>query len=112
MAAKKSDPVTVLRKLAMKHAGVVEALACAGTAAESAAFKTGKKTFLFARPKEMRFKLKDSVPEMTKLAAEDPERYESGLGGWCCVKLGAYGLPPVEQVERWVAESYRLIAGK
>ena len=96
----------------MKHPGVVEGLACAGTAAESAAYKTGKKTFLFARAKEMRFKLKESVPEMTELAAKDPERYESGIGGWCCVKLGDHGLPPVKQVERWVAESYRLLSAK
>jgi hypothetical protein len=103
----KTDPVKALRRLALKYADVEEGIACEGTAVEGPVFRAGKKSFLFVRDVEMRFRLQESIPEMTRLAAKEPKRYQAGAGGWCKVTFGEQGMPPMELVEKWVEESYR-----
>lgn len=103
----KTDPVKTLRRLALKHPEVEEGVACEGTAVEGPVFRTRKKSFLFVRDVEMRFRLQDSLAEMTRLAAKEPKRYQAGAGGWCKVTFGEQGLPPIDLMERWVEESYR-----
>ncbi len=92
----------------MRHPGVDEGIACKGTAAESSAFKVRNKTFLFARETQMMVKLDESLPEATRLAQEDPSHYRVG-SGWVTVKFGS--LPAREMLVRWIAESYRIMAG-
>jgi hypothetical protein len=106
-----NSPVAILQAIAFAHSDVEEGIACQGTAVESHAFKVRKKTFLFAREAEMMLKLAESLPDAQRLAAQDPARYKAGAGGWVTVKLGAAGLPKQDLLKRWIAESYRLMAG-
>ena len=105
------SPTQILRSLALRHTEVEEGIACKGTAVESSSFKVRKKTFLFARDVEMMVKLQESLSEAKRFASQDPSRYRVG-GGWVSVKFGAGALPPRELLTRWVAESYRLMAGQ
>jgi hypothetical protein len=100
-----------LREIASSHPGVVEDVACRGTALESSAYKVGKKSFLFLGPKDLRLKLAESLPSARKLAAKHPDRIRVGALGWVQVRVGSGEALPKEQLANWIAESYRLMAG-
>jgi hypothetical protein len=95
----------------MRCPGVEEAIACKGTAVESAVFKVRKKTFLFVNTVHARLKLRESLAEATGLAAKEPGLYDVGALGWIKVTLGAEPEPPLELFERWIDESRRLVGG-
>jgi hypothetical protein len=99
-----------LKKIALRHPAVEEAVACKGTAIESAAYKVRKKAFLFVGAAVARMKLGSSVAEAKKLAKKSPGSCEVGAGGWTAVHFGPQA-PPLGVLERWVDESYRLFAG-
>lgn len=103
--------VQALRRLATRFPDVEEGIACKGTAIESSAFKARKKTFLFLNASLARLKLRESLAEATQLASREPTLYGVGSLGWVAVKLDLDAAPPLELLERWVGESYRLIVG-
>jgi hypothetical protein len=102
-----------LREIAMRFPEVQEDVACKGTAVESAAFKAaGSKAFLFVGKTVARLKLERSLPESQKLASRHPESCQVGALGWVTVSLMPDASPKLDVLERWIDESYRLLAGK
>ncbi len=99
-----------LRTLAMKYPEAEEGVACKGTALECATFKTRNKTFLFVGGANLRVKLKESLAEAAKLAKAESGRYKVGANGWVEVKFSKDEPPPLDVLERWIGESYRLLA--
>jgi hypothetical protein len=99
-----------LKSIALRHPDVEEAIACKGTALESVAYKTKKKSFLFVGAKQARLKLDASLGEAQKIAKQTPGSCEVGAMGWAAVNLGP-DAPAVPVLERWIAESYGLAAG-
>jgi hypothetical protein len=83
--------------------GVVEGVACAGTALESRTYSVNKKNFLFVSEKLARLKLDASLSEANGLGCE------VGANGWVQISLDA--LPPTSVVRRWIAESHTLEGG-
>lgn len=104
------DITSALRRFASQYPAAEEGIACEGTALETSTYKAGKKAFVFLGANDMRLKLGESLTEAARLAAKEPERYKVGAHGWVWVALGA-GAPPLELLERWIDESYRLLAG-
>lgn len=115
MAAKQgsalSEIVKALRGKALQYPEAVESIACAGTALERGTIKARSKAFLFFRAADMMVKLGASLTDATALAAKAPERCKVGTRGWVTVTFGD-GAPPLPLLEKWVDESYRLIASK
>jgi len=107
--------IEALRKCALAHPDVEEGIACKGTALESSTFKARKKAFLFVQPKDggmkLRLKLDTLAPEAKKLAAKEPDRYGVGAKGWVAATFGPDEAPPKGLLERWIAESYRIVVG-
>jgi hypothetical protein len=87
-----------------------DGIACAGTALESITVKTKKKAFLFVRSTEARLKLAGSLTEAAKLAAQQPEHYAVGAGGWVLIKFEDPADHPLDVLKRWVKESHSLFA--
>ena len=106
---KKTRPSTMeaLWAAATRHPRVEAGVACAGTVVESRTAKVGGKAFLFLRPQDARFKLAASAAT----AARPRSGCKVGAGGWCHVVLGTADSPPLDVTERWIAESYGLMAG-
>ncbi len=103
-------PMQVLRRAALRHPGTEEGVACEGTPIESRTVKARNKAFLFLTIGHARFKLRESLPEATKLAQTRPDRIQVGSGGWVKASLSADGSTPLDVLERWIGESYRLMA--
>jgi hypothetical protein len=99
----------VLKKIALGHPEVEEAIACKGTPIESAAYKVCKKSFLFVGAALARLKLDASLGEAKKLAKAKPGSCDVGKLGWVAVSLGP-DAPPPAVLERWIGESYALAA--
>jgi hypothetical protein len=87
-----------------------------GSSCVNRAFKAGGKNFVFVGEKEyetnMRLKLGDSIPEIAKLAKTDPDRWQVGKGGWALLRFDPDNPPPNDDLERWITESFRLLAPK
>ncbi len=102
-----------MRARALQKPGVVEGVACQGTALESATFGVGKKVFLFVRKmdgiQELRLRLTESQAEARKLASAHPDSYAIGAQGWAKVMFGTDGTPSIALLERWIEESYRAV---
>jgi hypothetical protein len=88
-----------------------------GTSCTQSAFKVGAGTFLFIGPgpkgqgfKAM-FKLKASMPQALKLAAEDPTRFEVGSTGWVTARFTAEEPLPKRIWGKWLSESYDVTCG-
>ena len=100
-----------LRDLALSYPGAIEATSC-----NKAAFKTGKRAFLYVGEKEdswnMMFKLDESLGELQLLAERKPENYSVGMKGWITLRFPTGKGPTKKQIERWVDESFRLFATK
>jgi len=73
--------------------------------------KARNKAFLFLTIGHARLKLRESLPEATKLAQKKPDQLQVGAGGWVKASLSADGSTPLDVLERWIGESYRLMAG-
>ena len=97
-----------LRNLALKYPGTEEGVACEGTSLEKRTIKAGGKAFLFLGPRDAMLKLRDSLPEATRLASKEPGRYKVGGSGWVTVTLAEP--VPLDVLKRWIDESYRLLA--
>ena len=99
-----------LRAFALRLPETTEGVACKGTAVESRTVQVRGKAFVFLRAAELRVKLGPSVPEIAALAKKEPRRYQTGAGGWSKVTLGDLGPAPRALVEKWIEESWRLVA--
>jgi hypothetical protein len=102
--------IEALRKLAVKHPGATEGIACAGTAMERRTIKASNKAFLFFGAKDALLKLRDSLPEASALAAREPTRYSVGAHGWVKATFTADAPPAFDVLARWIGESYQLVA--
>lgn len=107
-----TDPTTAMRRKATSLSGEAAEAACT-----QSAFKVGKGTFLFIGPgskgvgfKAM-FKLKGSLPEAKKLAAQYPARFEVGTTGWVTARFTAEEPLPERIWSKWLTESYGTTAG-
>jgi hypothetical protein len=106
------DFAYAVRKAAARLPEIEEGIACKGTALECSSFKVGKKTFLFLSATEAKVKLDQSVSEAIELASKEPGRYKIGANGWATLKFAGDAAPPLKLIERWMDESYRLMAGE
>ena len=102
-----SDPTDPIRLRATRYPEVDE-----GTACTQSSFKTAKKAFLFVgmqggRYKAM-FKLERSIPQATRLAEKEPDRYEVSSTVWVTARFTAEQPLPTEVWEKWLDESYEL----
>ena len=106
-----SKPVQALRKIAMKLPEAEE-----GTSCNKIAFKARKKAFLYVGGDEdtynVMLNLGDSLAEATALGKKQPDSYSVGGIGWVTVTLPAVKAAPKGLFERWVEESFRLLAPK
>lgn len=109
MAAESERPFTALLVAGRKLPGVEEGVACAGTKLESRTLKVRGKAFAFFKPASLMFKLGESLAEARALAAESPEQWRAGAGGWVEVKATGARLP-LARLRRWLAESHALFA--
>lgn len=113
MAKKKAESKSMadVRKIAMQLPETQE-----GTSCNKSAFKAGKKSFLFLGGDDdsynLMVKLDESLPEAAKLAAKQPDNYKAGLHGWTSLVFSHGAGPPKGVLERWIEESYRLLAPK
>jgi hypothetical protein len=98
-----------LREIGTSLPDTDEGISCKGTILESRTVKVDGRAFLFLG-KDVRLKLKKTVAAAKKLAAKKPDVYEVGAGGWTKIML-ASELPPIDLLEKWVHESYAVIAG-
>jgi hypothetical protein len=105
-----AGPIATLRALALRHAGVTEGIACAGTPLERRTMKTGIKAFLFAGATDAMVKLAASLPEARRLAKAEPARYRVGANGWVKLTFTAAEPPARDVLARWIAESYQLMS--
>lgn len=107
----KKDVPGQLRTLALTYPDTTEGSSCS-----NAAFKAGKKSFLFVGEKEeswtMMVKLSDSLKEAERLASEKPDNFSVGLHGWTTLRFPNGKGPAKKLLERWVDESFRLLATK
>lgn len=104
------DPAKPILERARKYANVNE-----GTSCSQAAFKVGKKAFLYigmqgGRHKAM-FKLNDSMPEAIELAESEPDRFEVGSTSWVTARFTPQEPLPKKLWQRWLDESYKLSGG-
>jgi len=107
------DPTEAIRREAITFPGVAK-----GTACTQSAFKAGKGTFLFIGPgpkgkgyKAM-FKLKASMSQAVKLAAQHPERFEVGKTGWVTARFTTEEPLSKKIWSAWLAESYEVTCGR
>ena len=77
-----------LRSLALRYPGAQEGIACNGNSLEKRTIKAGGKAFLFLGPRDAMLKLRDSLPEATRLARELP----AGRAGKLAASLPAQGV--------------------
>jgi hypothetical protein len=109
MKTKSPPPTDALRAIAMSLPDVEEGVACKGTPIEKRTFKAKKKAFLFLGVRDAMVKLSDSVAGATKLAAKHPTRYKVGSNGWTTAMFGEGMDAPLDLLERWIDESYRVV---
>lgn len=110
--ASKGDLATWLRGRAMRHEGVEETVASAGTPAESSTYLASKKAFLFVASRddlyELRLKLGASKAEASRLSSKSPDRFAIGATGWAKITFPKTEAGPRPILERWVDESHAL----
>jgi len=107
-----AESLQTLRAFAASYPEAEEGIACEGTPLEKSTFKARSKAFLFLGLKDLMVKLGDSLPEATALAAKEPERYKVGAHGWVTISFGEGHALPLDLLQRWIDESYRLLANK
>jgi hypothetical protein len=96
----------------MRHDGVEESIACAGTPLESSTYTAGGKAFLFVAAKEdiyeLRLKLGASKAEASRHASKSGERFAIGATGWAKITFPRTEAGPRPLLERWIDESHAL----
>ncbi|MEM9587232.1 MAG: hypothetical protein AAGA03_08115 [Planctomycetota bacterium] len=106
-----SKPMRAIREFANQFPEVIETDSCVNRA-----FKAANKSFLFMGMKEdtynLRIKLCESLPEVEALEADDPGAYSVGAHGWVHIVLPHTKAIPKKRRERWISESFRLLAPK
>ena len=107
-----ADPTDAIRRAAAAFPAVAK-----GTSCNQSSFKAGKGAFLFVGPgakghgwKAM-FKLRASIAQATKLAEQQPERFEVGSTGWVTARFTADEPLPAAIWRKWLLESYELTCG-
>lgn len=87
-----------------------------GSSCVNRAFSAGGKNFLFLGEKpgqcKVRLKLGASIPEIAEKAADDPDGWEVGTGGWTLITFAPTAAPPIADLRRWITESFLLLAPK
>ena len=102
-----SETSQALRSFALRLPETVEGVACQGTALEKRTIKARTKAFVFLGVSDAMLKLSDSLGEA------QASGHNVGAHGWVTVTFGAgLSAPERERMERWIEESYRLIASK
>ncbi len=100
-----------LRRFAMRYPEVEETTSC-----NRAAFRARKKNFFFVGPAagaySAMFRLGPSIDEAVALSERDPDTYGVGKTGWVTVKFDPEVGPPIETLERWLDESFRVLMPK
>lgn len=85
-----------------------------GTSCVNRAFKVGSKNFAFLGEKDgecnLRLKLGPSIPDVQSLSERHPASFEVGKFGWTMLRFPPDDPPPVEDLERWITESFALFA--
>jgi len=107
---KVSGPIRALRRAALRHPDTHEGVLCEGTSLEKRTVKAHKKAFVFLGAADVMVKLSASLPEARRLAKREPDRYRAGAHGWVKASFAEDELPPLALLERWIDESYRLVA--
>ena len=83
--------------------------AAEGTSCVNRAFSAGGKNFAFLGEVDdecrLRLKLDESIPEVD-------DRFEVGSHGWTMIRFHPDEPPNTADLERWVGESFRLLAPK
>jgi hypothetical protein len=106
-----SKPMQALRRIAMRFVETQEGVVC-----QKAAFKAVNKAFFFMGMDDTSYntmlKLRDSLPEATKIAGKNSGRYGVGANGWVSATFDHRESPPAGLFERWIDESYRLLVPK
>lgn len=105
------DTSSALRRAALSQAGVEEAIACAGTALESASFKARGKAFLFVGARDARLKLGASLDEAAGLSSAHSSWIKVGAHGWVTIVLAEPSPVPASVLQRWVEESREIVSG-
>jgi predicted DNA-binding protein (MmcQ/YjbR family) len=100
-----------IRAFALRYPEARDGVSCARTALEKRTVNARNKAFVFLGAADVMMKLGDSLAEAAERAGREPGRYKVGAHGWVTVGLDA-DPPPRALLERWVDESYRLVAGK
>lgn len=99
-----------LRDFALAYPEVSEGASCVNRA-----FKARKKNFVFLGEKpnliRVMVKLGPSLDEANALAETD-DTLSVGTAGWTTLLFAPDQGPPVERLQRWIDESYRLLAPK
>ena len=98
-----------LRRAALRHPEAHEGISCEGTSLEKRTVKANKKAFVFLGAADIMVKLRESLPEATRLAAKQPDRYRAGAHGWVKATFVDDEAPPLALLERWIDESYRVV---
>jgi predicted DNA-binding protein (MmcQ/YjbR family) len=105
---KSSGSPALLRQLATALPEVTEGITC-----DKAAYKAGGKSFLFVgsdgAATTIMLKLQASLPEAKKLTAARPATYKVGGTNWVTITLPHDQPPPINVLQRWIEESYRLL---
>ncbi len=87
-----------------------------GSSCVNRAFNAGGKNFVFLGEKDgeinLRLKLGASVPESENLAKGDSDRWQVGKAGWTLLRFPPDNPPPIQDLQRWVEESFHLLAPK
>jgi len=100
-----------LRTIAMRLPEVEEGITC-----DKAAFKARGKAFLFVGSDERSYnvmvKLRDSLANAAEFAGNEPASYKVGGHDWVTLNFPNDKAPPAGLMERWIEESYRLLAPK
>ena len=108
--SKSKDPTQAIRNKALKYDDVEEGKSCT-----QSSFKVGKKAFLYigeqgGRFKAM-FKLKESLPDATKLAKAAPDDFQVGKTAWVTARFSS-DKPLAKKIwSKWLDESYGLTVG-
>jgi hypothetical protein len=101
-----------LQTIALRYPEAQEGVACAGTPIEKRTVKVRNKAFLFLGTADAMVKLSESLTEAANLAAKEPNHYKVGAHGWVSLTFSDGAPPPLDVLERWIDESYRLLAPK
>jgi hypothetical protein len=110
-SAAQSDPTAAIRALALSYPETTEGIVC-----NRSSFKAKGKAFVFMGLEEegydVMLKLDASLQEAAELERKQPDNYHVGGHNWVTAKFARNESPPTGLLERWLEESFRLLAPK